>query len=58
MKEATGELNMTLITIVAIVAVGALFTFLLPTIRNSISNRWNDVDNSGTNMNCKANGTC
>jgi len=51
MKEATGELNMTLITIVAIVAVGALFTFLLPTIRNSISSRWNDVDNAGSSMN-------
>ena len=50
MKEATGELNMTLITIIAIVAVGALFTFLLPTIRNTITNRWNDADNAGNNM--------
>lgn len=29
MKEATGELNMTVITVVAIAAVGALFTFFV-----------------------------
>ena len=34
MKEATGELNMTVITVVAIAAVGALFTvFVWPNIR-------------------------
>lgn len=40
MKEATGELNMTVITIVAIGAILAVFTiFLLPTIKKSIQNR-------------------
>lgn len=29
MKEATGELNMTVITLVAVAAVGALFYFLI-----------------------------
>ena len=37
MKEATGELNMTVITVVAIAAVGALFTFFVwPAIQGSL----------------------
>ena len=37
MKEATGELNMTVITVVAIAAVGAFFyAFVWPAIQNSI----------------------
>ena len=35
MKEATGELNMTVITVVAIAAVGLLFTlFVWPNIQS------------------------
>ena len=42
MKEATGELNMTVVTVVAIAAVGAFFyAFVWPGIRNSISNSVN-----------------
>ena len=38
MKEATGELNMTVITVVAIAAVAAFFYALVwPAIRNSIA---------------------
>ena len=37
MKEATGELNLTVITIVAIAAIAALFyIFVWPSISNSI----------------------
>ncbi len=37
MKEATGELNMTVITVVAIAAVGAFFyAFIWPAIQASI----------------------
>ena len=37
MKEATGELNMTVITVVAIAAVGTLFTlFVWPNIQSNI----------------------
>lgn len=37
MKEATGELNMTVITVVAIAAVGAFFyMFIWPAIQTSI----------------------
>ena len=40
MKEASGELNMTLITIIAVAAIGAIFAALYPTIKNVITNRW------------------
>ena len=37
MKEATGELNMTVVTVVAIAAVAAFFyAFVWPGIQNSI----------------------
>ncbi|MBE6161214.1 MAG: hypothetical protein E7158_03240 [Firmicutes bacterium] len=39
MKEATGELNMTVVTVVAVAAVGAFFyAFVWPNIKNSIVN--------------------
>ena len=48
MKEASGELNMTLITIVAIVAIAALFTtWLLPKIQARIDARWNETNDIG-----------
>lgn len=38
MKEATGELNMTVITVVAIAAISLLFTmFVWPNIQSSIT---------------------
>ena len=43
MKEASGELNMTVITIVAIAAIAGLFALLWPNIKNSITNQWNSV---------------
>lgn len=45
MKEASGELNLTVITIIAIgVVIGFFYTFW-PTIRNSIQDQFNDVAN-------------
>ncbi len=39
MKEATGELNMTVVTVVAIAAIGAFFyAFVWPAIQTSIKN--------------------
>lgn len=39
MKEATGELNMTVITVVAIAAVGAFFyAFVWPRLKSNIEN--------------------
>ena len=46
MKAATGELNLTVITIVAIGAVIAFFTAVLwPQISKQISDSWNDETN-------------
>lgn len=43
MKEATGELNMTVVTIIAIGAIIAFFWFMWPQIKNTISRQWNNV---------------
>ena len=50
MKEATGELNMTVITVVAIAAVGLLFTaFVWPNIQSNlaINTACSQIDNNG-----------
>ncbi len=45
MKEASGELNMTLITIVAIAAIASLFVvFILPIVRDKIGGSVNNVN--------------
>ena len=58
MKEATGELNMTVVTVVAIAAVAAFFyAFVWPGIRNSIqaSTYCSMADCTGpSNTNCTA----
>lgn len=46
MKEASGELNMTLITIVAVAAIAGLFALLWPTIKGRITGSWNNTANS------------
>ncbi len=45
MKEASGELNMTLVTIIAVAAIGAIFALLYPTIKNTIENKWGSTAN-------------
>ena len=42
MKEASGELNLTLITIVAIAAIAALLGVLYPRISNTIKEDLNE----------------
>lgn len=44
MKEATGELNMTVVTIIAIAAIIGFFWFMWPQIRNSITGQWNKIN--------------
>ena len=50
MKEASGELNMTLITIVAIAALAAIMAIFWPTIKNTISNKWGETQNSANTI--------
>ena len=46
MKAATGELNLTVITVIAIGLIATLFyTVLWPRIRDNIDNHTNDVTN-------------
>ena len=56
MKEATGELNMTVVTVVAIAAVAAFFyAFIWPSIKTNIINS----TKCSNAFNCQCNGkTC
>ncbi len=47
MKEASGELNMTVITIVGIGLIAAFFAgFLWPKIKEDITNSWDNISNT------------
>ena len=55
MKEATGELSMTVVVIIAVIAIlGILTYFLLPNMRNYISNTWGSMSNSAANADAAA----
>ncbi len=43
MKAATGELQLTVITMIAIAAVIGFFWFLWPQIQNSITSQWGNI---------------
>ncbi len=58
MKEATGELNMTLVTIIAIAAVLGFVTFFLPGLLNSVGNKWNDAEGSECHVNSSGQTVC
>lgn len=40
MKEATGEVSMTVVTLVAIGVIGAILALMWPNIKNQINNLW------------------
>ena len=46
MKAATGELNLTVITIIAIGAVIAFFWFMWPSIRDTIEGQWGTISDN------------
>ncbi len=48
MKAATGELNLTVITIIAIAAIIGFFWMMWPKIQVSINTQWENI--SGTSM--------
>lgn len=56
MKEATGEMNMTVVTIIAIGAIIAFFWFMWPTIKDTISGQWNEIGKECVDSN--KNGVC
>lgn len=43
MKAATGELNLTVITLIAIAAVIGFFWMMWPNIRNSMNQQWGNI---------------
>lgn len=43
MKAATGELNLTVITLIAIAAVIGFFWLMWPSIKESINSQWNNI---------------
>ena len=45
MKAATGELNLTVITMLAIAAVIGFFWIMWPQIKNSINDQWKSISN-------------
>ena len=47
MKAATGELNLTVITLIAIAAVvGFFLTIMWPNIQNAINTQWSNISTS------------
>ncbi len=44
MKEATGEVSMTVITLVAIAVIGAILALMWPSIKDKISGLWGGID--------------
>lgn len=43
MKAATGELNLTVITLIAIAAVIGFFWLMWPSIKSSIGSQWKEI---------------
>ncbi len=43
MKAATGELNLTVITLIAIAAVIGFFWLMWPSIQNAINSQWDNI---------------
>lgn len=58
MKEATGELNMTVVTVVAIAAIaGFFYAFVWPAIKQSITSSTKCAD-AVCPASCKTDGVC
>lgn len=46
MKEATGELSMTVVTIIAIAAIAAILGILTPLVKDFINKSWSNLSNT------------
>lgn len=58
MKEATGEVSMTMVTIVAIAVIGGILVALWPGIKNRINNIFDSQDKCQSGTWDAASGTC
>ena len=50
MKEATGELNMTLVTVLAVAAILLFVLTFVPNLLENISDTWGDMDKDPSTM--------
>ncbi len=48
MKAATGELNLTVITLIAIAAVIGFFWWMWPNIQKGINDQWDQINQTET----------
>lgn len=48
MKEATGELSMTTITIIAVIAIAGIVSLLAPMVKNFINDSWSNLSDTPT----------
>ena len=58
MKEASGETSMTLITIIAVAAIGGLIYALYPTIKEAIEKKWGAAASQQVCVKYDSNGNC
>ena len=58
MKEATGEMNMTVVTIIAIGAIVAFFWLMWPKIQETISDQWTGIKTEKKCVATDENGVC
>ena len=58
MKEATGEVSMTMVTIVAIAVIGGILVALWPTITNWINDTFGDMQNCPDGYQRDGSGAC
>lgn len=57
MKEASGELNMTVVTIIAIAGIAGFFTLMFNgPIKNAISDQWGKVNTDNYDRNQRPQG--
>ena len=61
MKEATGEVSMTVIVIVAVAVIGGILALMWPKISSTIQNSWGNTgreqcESSGGNWSCDSSG--
>lgn len=50
MKESLGELNLTVVTMIAIAAVIGFFWLMWPNIQNALNSQWSNISNSGPSV--------
>ena len=58
MKEATGEVSMTVITLVAVAVIGGVLAIMWPQISEKITNLWNSTPSAGTCVDSNGDGIC